>query len=25
MALLHRPGSYATQQFSLVMAPVGKA
>jgi len=25
MALLHRPGSYATQQFSLVMAPVGQA
>ena len=25
MAILHRPGSYSTQQFSLVMAPVGKA
>ena len=25
MALLHRPGSYSTQQFSLVLAPVGSA
>jgi hypothetical protein len=25
MALLHRPGSYSTRRFSLVMAPVGNA
>lgn len=25
MALLHRPGSYSTQQFSLVLAPVDNA